>query len=90
MTDAIAHAILTFAMTSSAVQGTDKGSANATNTTRHSADPTPSSRSKHHDLGGPWPPQSGSVSHVESVQRCWANDQRFVVLVQRISPSTGS
>jgi hypothetical protein len=26
MTDAIAHAILTFAMTSSAVQGTDKGS----------------------------------------------------------------
>ena len=30
MTDAIAHAILTFAMTSSAVQGTDKGSDNAT------------------------------------------------------------
>jgi Zn-dependent M28 family amino/carboxypeptidase len=29
MTDAIAHAILTFAMTSSAVQGTDKGSDNA-------------------------------------------------------------
>jgi hypothetical protein len=26
MTDAIAHAILTYAMTSSAVQGTDKGS----------------------------------------------------------------
>ena len=30
MTDAMAHAILTFAMTSSAVQGTDKGTANAT------------------------------------------------------------
>ena len=30
MTDAVAHAILTFAMTSSAVQGTDKGSDNAT------------------------------------------------------------
>jgi Zn-dependent M28 family amino/carboxypeptidase len=30
MTDAMAHAILTFAMTSSAVQGTDKGNANAT------------------------------------------------------------
>lgn len=30
MTDAIAHAILTFAMTSSAVQGTDKGGDNAT------------------------------------------------------------
>jgi Zn-dependent M28 family amino/carboxypeptidase len=30
MTDAIAHAILTFAMTSSAVQGTDKGSDKAT------------------------------------------------------------
>ena len=30
MTDAIAHAILTFAMTSSAVQGADKGSDNAT------------------------------------------------------------
>ena len=29
MTDAIAHAILTFAMTTSAVQGTDKGSDNA-------------------------------------------------------------
>ena len=28
MTDAMAHAILTFAMTSSAVQGTDKGNAN--------------------------------------------------------------
>ena len=30
MTDAIAHAILTFAMTSSAVQGTDRASDNAT------------------------------------------------------------
>jgi len=30
MTDALAHAVLTFAMTSSAVQGTDKGSDNAT------------------------------------------------------------
>ena len=30
MTDAIAHVILTFAMTTSAVQGTDKGSDKAT------------------------------------------------------------
>ena len=30
MSDAIAHAVLTFALTSSAVQGTDKGSGNAT------------------------------------------------------------
>jgi copper homeostasis protein CutC len=30
MTDAMAHAILTFAMTTSAVQGTDKGSDKAT------------------------------------------------------------
>ena len=30
MTDAMAHAVLTFAMTTSAVQGTDKGNANAT------------------------------------------------------------
>ena len=30
MTDAMAHAVMTFAMTSSAVQGTDKGSVNAT------------------------------------------------------------
>ncbi|HEX3196280.1 MAG TPA: hypothetical protein VHR39_01875 [Propionibacteriaceae bacterium] len=31
MTDAIAHAVLTFAMTTSAVQGTNKGSDKATN-----------------------------------------------------------
>jgi hypothetical protein len=30
MTDAMAHAVLTFAMTSSAVQGTGKGNVNAT------------------------------------------------------------
>jgi hypothetical protein len=30
MTDAVAHAVLTFAMTSSAMQGTDKASDNAT------------------------------------------------------------
>ena len=46
MTDAIAHAILTFAMTSSAVQGTDKGNANATSTSRPSAGPAPSSRTQ--------------------------------------------
>ena len=43
MTDAMAHAILTFAMTSSAVQGTGKGNANGAATSRPSAVPKRSS-----------------------------------------------
>ena len=84
MTDAIAHAILTFAMTTSAVQGTDKGSAKAA-TTRPSGDARHQVADKYHVGAAPGRP-TGRFSHVSQSRAAGRMTNAWSSLSREIAP----